>query len=731
MTSATEDQSLPSYDASTVGPVQLLATHAVIERKDTVLLSIKPPAISTRSPLRVVCVVDLSGSMDDTVSLKTEAGDKETDGLTLLDLVKHAVKTVVASLGEDDFLSIVSFSDDSKVEFEMTRMDAEGRRNVSDVMESLETTGSTNIWAGLDDALDVIAAGPNNSNGAVSAILLFTDGQPNIRPPPGEVAMLQTRKNKKFHGELPCIINTFGFGYNLDSQLLNSLAHLGNGSFNFIPDAGFVGTVFVDAAANLLASALKRITVKIEPLGGAQIQVLRGDSSIFGNHHVEVVDEASSAADGGVIVTLGSVQSGPLSKDLIVQVGRLPTNVRAEYLKVTLSYISLGRGIEREDPTVRSIVVSARKGGDESVDRVAGQWARLLMVEKVMEGFALAEKGEFDAANGLVKELAGDLKKVWTQLTPGDDKKHLKELLVDVEGQVVEALMAEYFHRWGKHYLLSLLNAHRLQQCNNFKDPGVQVYQSPLFESLRDEINEIFIKLPPPKPSGSRFSYYRSSSSASLSAVTAAAPVDMSRYNNRNGVCFSGDCLATLADNTTVPVKSLQKGSRVLTLDQRHTAKIHCMVITKLANKPTTRLVRLQNSGLVITPYHPVKVGSSWAFPCTLPDAQEYKGDCEAVYSAILSEMECIDGDRCECGKKVEFGPSLFVNGVECAALGHGMGEDQVDESVIGHEYFACREKVLGDAVNGSGYAGGLVECDGVWRRKVGESSLIDGMIIV
>ena len=30
--------------------------------------------------------------------------------------------------------------------------------------------------------------------------------------------------------------------------------------------------------------------------------------------------------------------------------------------------------------------------------------------------------------------------------------------------------------KWGKHYLQSLQRAHELQQCNNFKDPGVQFY---------------------------------------------------------------------------------------------------------------------------------------------------------------------------------------------------------------------------------------------------------------
>ena len=49
------------------------------------------------------------------------------------------------------------------------------------------------------------------------------------------------------HGPLSCTINTFGFGYSLDSPLLGDLANHGGGMYNFIPDSGFVGTVFIKA----------------------------------------------------------------------------------------------------------------------------------------------------------------------------------------------------------------------------------------------------------------------------------------------------------------------------------------------------------------------------------------------------------------------------------------------------------------------------------------------------
>lgn len=39
---------------------------------------------------------------------------------------------------------------------------------------------------------------------------------------------------------LPASIHTFGFGYNLRSGLLKSIAEEGGGNYSFIPDSGMI-----------------------------------------------------------------------------------------------------------------------------------------------------------------------------------------------------------------------------------------------------------------------------------------------------------------------------------------------------------------------------------------------------------------------------------------------------------------------------------------------------------
>jgi len=93
----------------------------------------------------------------------------------------------------------------------------------------------------------------------------------------------------------------------------------------------------------------------------------------------------------------------------------------------------------------------------------------------------------------------------------------------------------------------------------------------------------------------------------------------------------------------------------------------------------TAELVRLEPSGLLITPWHPVRMRSTWHFPADLGPVH-VRDRCR-IYSFAL-ESDHI----------------LFIDGVECVGLAHGfIGE------VVEHEYFGT-EKVLMDLSHMIGY---------------------------
>ena len=196
----------------------------------------------------------------------------EDCGLSLLDIVKHAVKTVISTLNENDRLSIVSYSNNATMLFNLMPMNNAGKENAISLLSRLVPGGMTNLWDGLFTGLEILKnrSGSGGSIGNIgnnSALLLLTDGEPNIEPPRGHLPTFK-RYKESCNGRFPGVVSTFGFGYSLNSQLLRKLALDGGGMYAFIPDSGFVGTAFVNSLANILSTITcdAQLSVSLDPL---------------------------------------------------------------------------------------------------------------------------------------------------------------------------------------------------------------------------------------------------------------------------------------------------------------------------------------------------------------------------------------------------------------------------------------------------------------------------------
>jgi len=242
--------------------------------------------------------------------------------------------------------------------------------------------------------------------------------------------------------------------------------------------------------------------------------------------------------------------------------------------------------------------------------------------------------------------------------------------LKDLQGQATEAFSkSDYYKKWGVHYLPSLINAHLLQMCNNFKDPGVQVYGGKLFGKLRDKADDTFVKLPPPKPS-----------------IHTAAPVkSMHTYHSSSNPCFHGNCVAEMVNGQMKKLKDLNKGDRVMSWNSK-SVEIECVIKTACANE-RTHLVELPG-GLLVTPYHPVNIdGEQWQFPCMLGDVKDR--ECPAIYSFVLKDEHV-----------------MMINGTACVTLGHNFQED-----VVRHSYFGS-QRVIEDLKKINGWKSGRINLE-------------------
>lgn len=561
-----------------------------------------------RSPLDLVCVIDISGSMQNEASVSDEKGVKEEHGLSLLDITKHAVATVIHTLGPNDRLSLVSYSDKARVELALTAMNKEGQKMASSVLEKLHTEGSTNLWDGLLKGMETLRA--VSRDGRIPSVFLLTDGQPNVAPPRGHLEMLKRYKDEH---KIAYTVNTFGFGYNLDSHLLDELATEGGGAYAFVPEPTFVGTCFVNALANSLVVAGSDASIAVENVNGATF------SAVLGGHPV-------AEASWGFKASLGTLQFGQ-QRQLVVRADLSKVPEGKAFVNATLTYVDRSG----EQATVEA---SGTKISGAITPEAASHYARSVACTAMRDVMTLMAKGPLPQAQAIIERAVATVK----GLVMGN--KNTGELLKDLEGQATEATSrTDWWTKWGRHYLPSLCRAHQLQQANNFKDFGVQCYGGDLFQKLRDMADAVFLKLPPPKPTIKKndgSSYHQMAS--------------MAAYNNSAAVCFSPDSLVLLADGTQRRCDEMRPGDLVF-----GGGMVLCIVKTHSLNGQQA-LVQL-SATMKVTPWHPVLHQKTWNFPihCAAVAVQP----CEATYNFVLDKSH-----------------TMVIGGVTCVTLGHGIVDE-------------------------------------------------------
>jgi len=245
-----------------------------------------------RQPIVMLLALDNSGSMAELASVDTT----ETGGnaFTRMDLCKHTIRTVAGMLKDDDVLGLVSFSTASRIVLKPTPMTAEGKTKLEFALATVKPDSQTNIWAGLE-SIHRMAAAPEFTNSHIVCALL-TDGLPNINPPRGIVETFKPLKKNY-------TMSTFGFGYNLDSNLLEAVATEGGGSFGFIPDYSMVATVFINWAATALSTAAQNQTLTVVLEDDSVVKVQTGPIQVGLTRNILLrTYKAVKSVTGGVAV---------------------------------------------------------------------------------------------------------------------------------------------------------------------------------------------------------------------------------------------------------------------------------------------------------------------------------------------------------------------------------------------------------------------------------------------
>eukprot|EP00041_Stephanoeca_diplocostata_P041916 m.9475 g.9475 ORF g.9475 m.9475 type:complete len:1095 (-) comp6919_c0_seq1:465-3749(-) len=712
----------------------------------------------TRAPMDMCFVLDTSGSMNAEARLKVGNETEEGDDLSLLDVVRHGVRTVVGVLEPCDRVAVVKYSSTATIVHRLLPMNASGKSVSEDQIQQLRPAGTTNLWEGLCLGLDVLRE--EKVPGRTQCLMLLTDGVPNVEPPRGHIPMLQ-RYLRRYPAMRACTINTFGFGYDLDSDLLRQIAFTGLGTYNFIPDVGFVGTAFIHAVSNALTVVAKNVQIEVVPEDPA---VRLSAKNVCGGF---CVTPGVSSGALGITISIGSV-CFEQNRDICIKV---PRTGHVPRISVGGVYTDAGSD---EHSVFASVTPTA------VVNATTETIFHCCRIATAVELLKCAQMPSYRCSTDTLAPRIESLLEYIERLAPdgGDDEDSMLSGLVrDLTGQVREAVSRmDWYNRWGRHYFPSLMFAHLMQQCNNFKDPGVQGYGGTMFKDIRDDADDLFCGLPhpvstrqamprspgapepwgspPPTPVQFPSAFYVPPNPCQVPAGHGgrdtggvhtgrgrvgrypSREVSMARYNCRSAPCFAGHCrvavpvpaatMGTLQHQRRgcrqrarhcVPIASLRRGDKVLTPDGGE-ATVKCLVVTRVS-RHSTFFVSFPG-GLLVTPYHPVRVplgckdkaegrcakttwSGRWCMPQSLYPVHEY-GGCNAVYNVVL--------DR---------GHVLTINGIDCITLAHGI----TNHEVLSHPYLGTT-RIVDDLANCPGWKEGRVVIADMLRDPV--TSLLCGL---
>jgi uncharacterized protein YegL len=216
-----------------------------IDEQSNAGLILKGQTRNSNQPVHMILLCDTSGSMEQENKLNS---------------VKRSITLLLSLLSPDDRLSLITFSDTSKIVLSSSTPSADNRQAIQYRVDSLEPEGSTNLSAGLLDIRTLIEPA---TSGRKQGVIVLTDGHANVGIVKQEgILEIVTRIQTESPG---LSITTVAYGVDHNAEMLTALAKAGGGAYNVVKDLEDVATVFGDILGGLVSVSVQGVTVQLPP----------------------------------------------------------------------------------------------------------------------------------------------------------------------------------------------------------------------------------------------------------------------------------------------------------------------------------------------------------------------------------------------------------------------------------------------------------------------------------
>jgi hypothetical protein len=188
-------------------------------------------------------VIDISASMQDNNKLVH---------------VKNSLHFLLDFLGQEDQISIITFSDKASIILPPTNVTTDEKENIRARISLMKKDNNTNLSAGIITARDCLHKHPGNRK---QGILLLTDGVTNMGVTrPEFVVDIAKNTIDSFPGtSISCI----GYGTDHNVSLLRDISAVGGGPYYIVNNLDDVATVFGDILGALVSCSFQQLRVPL------------------------------------------------------------------------------------------------------------------------------------------------------------------------------------------------------------------------------------------------------------------------------------------------------------------------------------------------------------------------------------------------------------------------------------------------------------------------------------
>lgn len=396
--------------------------------------------LSVRPGIDLVCVIDVSGSMD---------GEKIT-------LVQRTLKSLLSLLTTADRISLITFNSNVSLLTDFKSVTSKTMPLLTEIIDSLETHGGTNIDSGLTEAMRQIRQ--RKFRNTIVSMFLLSDGMDQ-----NTNAWENIKETLKSDGN-GVILNSFGYGNLHDAELMRSVARMGGGNFYFVDEIGRIQEFFIDAISLLFSIVLYNIEISVTPSNPSiNLQI----SKTYGEMWVSSSTTSQKSVKSSFFsrcMTKNYLCELSLSNDISEE--DIPKSI---LLDVTMNGITL-RNSKITKKVVLDLTLQENDSENTANSEVVVNYLRVLGAEKLDLAKNLSIQGEFPVAQ---QEIHDFLEKI--KACPYRDHAYLRVLRSNLEKAGLYC-KKKVFNNEKKAYISAFSQNHMFQQSSATNSESSETY---------------------------------------------------------------------------------------------------------------------------------------------------------------------------------------------------------------------------------------------------------------